>query len=62
MPGDSVIIDGVEYTKEEITSETIDLDGKKFTKEELKTFLTERIVLKRQLDYVKELAGGVSSE
>ena len=46
MPGDSVIIDGVELTTEE-----------------LKTFLTERIVLKRQLDYVKELAAeGVSNE
>lgn len=46
MDGDSIILDGVEITKEE-----------------LKKYLTERIVLKRQLNYVKELAaGGVSSE
>ena len=45
MPGDSVIIDGIE-----------------FTTEDLKTFLTERIILKKQLETVKELAGGVSSE
>ena len=45
MPGDSVIIDGIE-----------------FTTEDLKNFLTERIVLKKQLETVKELAGGVTSE
>ena len=39
------------------------IDGKEFTTEQIKTFLTERIVLKRQLETVKELAqGGVSSE
>ena len=41
LDGDSVIIDGIE-----------------FTKEELKTFLTERIVLKRQLETVKNIAKG----
>ena len=34
------------------------IDGKEFTTEEIKTFLTERIVLKRQLDYVKSIAAG----
>ena len=41
LDGDSVIIEGIE-----------------FTKEELKTFLTERIVLKRQLETVKNIAKG----
>lgn len=46
LPGDSVIIDGIE-----------------FTTEELKKYLTERIVLQKQINYVKELAaGGVSNE
>jgi hypothetical protein len=36
------------------------IDGKEFTTEQIKNYLTERIVLKRQLEYVKELAGGAS--
>lgn len=38
------------------------IDGKEFTTNEIKTFLTERIVLKRQLETVKELAQGGASE
>jgi len=34
------------------------IDGKEFTTEEIKTFLTERIILKRQLAYVKSIATG----
>ena len=46
MPGDSIIIDGVELTTEE-----------------LKTFLTERVIFKKQLETVKSIAqGGVTSE
>ena len=46
MPGDSVIIDGVELTTEE-----------------LKTFLTERVIFKKQLETVKSIAkGGVINE
>ena len=41
MPGDSIIIDGVELTTEE-----------------LKTFLTERIIFKKQLDHVRSIAQG----
>ena len=41
MPGDSIIIDGVELTTEE-----------------LKTFLTERVIFKKQLETVKSIAQG----
>lgn len=41
-----------------LDGDSVIMDGKEFTKEELKTFLTERIVLKRQLDYVKSIATG----
>lgn len=34
------------------------IDGKEFTTEQIKTFLTERIVLKRQLETVKNIAKG----
>ena len=34
------------------------IDGKEFTTKQIKTFLTERIVLKRQLETVKNIAKG----
>ena len=45
MPGDSIILDGVELTAEE-----------------LKTYLTERIIFKKQLDHVRSIAQGGASE
>ena len=45
MPGDSIILDGVEITAEE-----------------LKTYLTERIIFKKQLDHVRSIAQGGASE
>lgn len=38
------------------------IDGKEFTTKQIKTFLTERIVLKRQLETVKSIAQGGASE
>ena len=43
--------------------DSIVLDGVVISKEKLKEYLTERVVLKKQLEYVKEVAaGGVSNE
>ena len=38
------------------------LDGKEFSYHDLTRFLTERVQYKRQLDYVKAMAGSVSNE
>ena len=39
------------------------LDGKEFTYDQLTGYLTERVVFKKQLDYVKSVAhGGVVNE
>ena len=46
-----------------LDGDSIVIDGIEIPAEKLKEYLTERIVLKRQLAYVKEIAaGGVSSE
>ena len=46
LDGDSIILDGVEITAEE-----------------LKTYLTERIIFKKQLDHVRSIAqGSVTNE
>jgi len=46
-----------------LDGDSIVLDGVEITTEELKTFLTERIAYKRQLEYVRNIAkGGVANE
>lgn len=46
-----------------LEGDTLVLDGKEFSYNDLTRFLTERVLYKKQLETVKELAqGGVSSE
>ena len=46
-----------------LDGDSIVLDGVVISKEKLKEYLTERVILKKQLEYVKEVAaGGVSNE
>ena len=46
-----------------LEGDTLILDGKEFTYDQLTGYLTERVVFKKQLDYVKSIAtGGVSNE
>ena len=46
-----------------IEGDILVLDGKEFSYTDLTRFLTERVIYKKQLDHVKELAtGGVSNE
>ena len=44
-----------------LEGDTLVLDGKEFSYDQLTGYLTERVILKKQLDYVKSVAqGGVS--
>ena len=44
-----------------LEGDTLVLDGKEFSYDQLTGYLTERFILKKQLDYVKSVAqGGVS--